>query len=144
MDADIRIIIADDHPIFRQGLRQIIELEAGFEVLGEAGDGRSALNLIQEIKPDIAVLDVNMPEMKGFDVAREVQQRDLSVRIIFLTMHDDESIFNEAMNVGAKGYLLKDSVSTDIVNSIKAVAAGQHYLSPAISNYLINRTARRE
>ena len=142
--SEIRIIIADDHPVFRQGLRQIIELEPGLKVLGEASDGAEALRLIQEVKPDVAVLDINMPRMKGFDVAREVQRLELPVGIIILTMHDDESMFNEALNAGAKGYLLKDSAAGDIVNSIKMVATGQHYISPSISNYLLNRATRRE
>src|SRR5687768_12450674 len=144
MTTDIRIIIADDHPVFRSGLRQIIELEPGLKVLGEASDGEEALRLIQEMKPDVAVLDINMPRMKGFDVAREVQRQELPVGIIILTMHDDESMFNEALNAGAKGYLLKDSAAGDIVNSIRVVATGQHYISPAISNYLLNRATRRE
>jgi DNA-binding NarL/FixJ family response regulator len=144
MTTEIHIIIADDHPVFRSGLRQIIELEPGLKVLGEANDGEEALRLIQELKPDIAVLDVNMPRMKGFDVAREVQRQELSVGVIILTMHDDESMFNEALNAGARGYLLKDSAAGDIVNSIKVVATGQHYISPSISNYLLNRATRRE
>jgi len=141
---NVTIVIADDHPVFRQGLRQIIELEPGLEVLGEAGDGVEALRMIQERKPDVAILDVNMPRMKGFDVARELQRLELSTGIIILTMHDDESMFNEALNSGARGYLLKDSAVVDIVNSIRMVAAGQHYISPAISNYLVNRASRRE
>jgi DNA-binding NarL/FixJ family response regulator len=144
MQKEITLVIADDHPVFRQGLRQIIEMEQGLRVLGEANDGRAALSLIQELKPDIAVLDVNMPHLKGFDVARETRRQELPVGIIFLTMHDDESMFNEALNAGARGYLLKDSVSSDIVNSIRTVAAGQHYISPTISSYLLNRASRRE
>lgn len=142
MKNEITLVIADDHPIFRQGLRQIIELEPGLKVLGEASDGRAALNLIQELHPDVAVLDVNMPEMKGFDVAREIQRQEQQVGVIFLTMYDDERMFNEALNVGAKGYLLKDSAISDIVTSIRTVAAGQHYITPAISNFLVNRAAR--
>lgn len=141
---DIRVILADDHPVFRQGLRQIIEIEPGLSVLADAGDGAEALRLIQSQRPDIAVLDINMPQMKGFEVAREVSRQGLAVGIIFLTMHDDESTFNEAMNAGAKGYLLKDSAITDIVASIRAVAAGQIYISPAISEYLVNRASRQE
>ena len=144
MQKEITLVIADDHPIFRQGLRQVIEMEPGLKVLGEASDGRAALALIQELKPDIAVLDLNMPHLKGFDVARETQRLELPVGIIFLTMHDDESMFNEALNAGASGYLLKDSATSDIVNSIRTVAAGQHYISPTISNYLMNRASRRE
>lgn len=142
MQNEITIVMADDHPIFRKGLRQIIEMEQGLKVLGEASDGRAALVMIQEMKPEVAVLDVNMPQMKGFDVAREIQRLELPVGIIFLTMYDDERMFNEALNVGAKGYLLKDSAIIDIVTSIRSVAAGQRYISPAISNYLMNRAAR--
>lgn len=143
MNTEIKIVIADDHPIFRHGLRQLIEIEPGLTVLGEASDGLAALSMIQELRPDVAVLDVNMPHLKGFDVAREIQRQQLAVGIIFLTMHDDESMFNEALNVGARGYLLKDSATGDIVSSIRTVAAGQHYISPAISDYLMNRAALR-
>jgi len=143
MNTEIHIVIADDHPVFRHGLRQLIEIEQGLKVIGEASDGQVALNMIQELRPNVAVLDVNMPHLKGLDVAREIQRQQLPVSIIFLTMHDDESMFNEALNVGAKGYLLKDSASSDIVSSIRTVAAGQHYISPTISSYLMNRAARR-
>ena len=142
MQKEITIVIADDHPVFRKGLREIVEAESGLRVLGEASDGQAALDLIQELKPDIAVLDVNMPQMKGFEVAREIQRRELTVGIIFLTMYDDERMFNEALNVGGKGYLLKDSAISDIVTSIRTVANGQHYITPAISNFVVNRAAR--
>jgi DNA-binding NarL/FixJ family response regulator len=142
MKPEISVVIADDHPVFRQGLRQIVEVESGIKVVGEAVDGAVALRMIQELRPDVAVLDINMPNMKGFEVAREVRQAGLGVRIIFLTMYDDERMFNEALNVGALGYLLKDSAISDIVGGIRAVAAGQHFISPSISGYLINRAAR--
>jgi DNA-binding NarL/FixJ family response regulator len=142
MQKEITLVIADDHPVFRQGLRQAIDVEQNLTVLGEASNGQAALAMIQELRPNVAVLDVNMPEMKGFDVAREIQRRELPVGVIFLTMYDDERMFNEALNAGAKGYLLKDSAICDIVTSIRTVAAGQLYISAAISNYLVNRAAR--
>ena len=143
MRTEIRVLIADDHPVFRHGLRQIIELERELKIVGEAGDGAEALRMIQELAPDVAVLDIHMPGMKGFDVAREVRRQRLATQIIFLTMFDDERMFNEGLNVGAKGYLLKDSAISDVVGSVRAVASGQHYISPAISGYLVNRSARR-
>lgn len=142
MKPEISIVIADDHPIFRQGLRQMIEMEDGIQVVGEAPDGVAALSIIEASKPDVAVLDINMPNMKGFEVAREIRQRGLSVGIIFLTMYDDERMFNEALNVGALGYLLKDSAISDIADSVRAVASGQHFISPSISRFLINRSSR--
>lgn len=143
MKAEIRVVIADDHPVFRQGLRQIVEMEPELKILGEGGDGVAALRMIERLAPDVAVLDIHMPGLGGFDVAREVRRQGLPVQIIFLTMYDDERMFNEALNVGAKGYLLKDSAISDIVGGIRAVASGQHYISPSISGYLINRAARR-
>lgn len=143
MTAEIRVLIADDHPVFRHGLRQVIELERELRVVGEAGDGEEALRMIRGLAPEVAVLDIHMPKLKGFDVAREVRRERLAAKIIFLTMFDDERMFNEALNVGAMGYLLKDSATGDVVSSIRAVAAGQHYISPTISSYLIKRSARR-
>jgi len=143
MGTEIRVVVADDHPVFRHGLRQIIELERELKIVGEAGDGVEALRMIEELSPEVAVLDIHMPGMKGFEVAQEARRRRLTSHIIFLTMFDDERMFNEALNVGAKGYLLKDSAISDVVNSIRAVAAGQHYISPAISGYLIKRSTRR-
>ncbi len=139
---EISLIIADDHPIVRQGLRQSIEADAELVVLAEAGDGQAALNLIETHQPNIAVLDIDMPVMDGFSVARIVRERNLAVEIVFLTIHSDEDIFNEAIDLGAKGYVLKDSALGDIVACLKTVAAGNHYASPALTAHLIKRSRR--
>ena len=123
-------------------MRKVIEREAGLEVVGEADDGEQALALITESSPDVAILDVEMPKMGGFEVARAIRERRLPVRIVFLTMHKDEDIFNKALDAGAKCYVLKDSAVIEIVGCIKAAVKGEHYISPAVSSYLVNRSAR--
>jgi DNA-binding NarL/FixJ family response regulator len=138
MAREMKIVIVDDHPIVRQGLRQSIETEAGFKVVGEAGDGHAGLELIDQLKPDIAVIDVNMPGLDGFGTARAIRERQYPVETIFLTIHREEDLFKEAIALGARGYVLKDSAVTDIVSSIRAVAAGQHFTSPALTTYLVS------
>jgi DNA-binding NarL/FixJ family response regulator len=140
--AGIRVVIADDHPLIRQGLRQAVESDASMTVVGEAADGVHALDVIRAVKPDIVVLDIDMPRRDGFAVARAIREEGLSVAIIFLTIHREEDLLNEALDLGAHGYVLKDSAATDVVASIKAVAAGQHYTSPAMTSSLVNRTRR--
>lgn len=142
MKSEIKLVIADDHPVFREGLRQVIESDAQLIVLGEASDGVSAIRLIEKVSPDVAVLDVGMPNGDGFEVARVLQQKRLHVKMIFLTMHHDERFLNAALDLGVKGYLLKDSAIADIIASIKAVEAGQDYVSSALTGYLINRARR--
>ena len=140
--SDIRIIIADDHPIFRQGLRGVIEADARLKVVAEATEGEEALKLIQEHKPEVAVLDLDMPGKDGFGVAREIQAQQLPVAVIILTMHDSESLFNAALDLGVKGFVLKDSALPEIIDCIKAVAGGRNYISAQLSNYLLNRGNR--
>ena len=106
---EITIIIADDHPIVRQGLRQTIETEKSFSILAEANNGREALEAINKFQPNIAILDVDMPELDGFAVARKIKENNLPTEVIFLTIHNDEVMFNEAIDLGAKGYVLKQS-----------------------------------
>ncbi|MCW5958547.1 MAG: response regulator transcription factor [Pyrinomonadaceae bacterium] len=142
MADNISLIIADDHPIVRQGLRQTIEKNKRLTVAAEAGNGEEAIKFIEEIQPNIAILDVDMPGMNGFDVARWIRKKDLPTEMIFLTMHSDEDIFNEAIDLGAKGFVLKDSALTDIVECINAVAQDQHYTSHALTSFLLNRSKR--
>jgi DNA-binding NarL/FixJ family response regulator len=143
MGDEIRLLIADDHPIVRQGLRQIIESENGLRIIAESGDGRDALEKIEQLSPHIAILDVDMPEMDGFTVARKIRERRFGVEIVFLTVHQEESMMNQALDLGARGYVLKDSAVTDIVSCIRAVAAGRPFISPAMTAYLIDRSRRR-
>lgn len=134
----IKIIIADDHPIFRKGLRKIIEADNEIEILGEAENGESALNKILDLKPDIALLDIDMPKLTGIQVLKELKKRKVNIKTIFLTVYSDESIFDEAMNLGILGYVLKDSAISDIINCIKSVADEKYYITPSLSDFLIN------
>ncbi len=139
---EITIIIADDHPIVRQGMRQTIEMEKNIKILAEADDGQEAFDAIKKLEPQIAILDIDMPKKDGFEVAREVFENDLATEVIFLTIHNDEVMFNEAIDIGAKGFVLKQSALKDIVNCIKTVAKSQYYASSSLTTFLINRQRR--
>ena len=139
---EIRILIADDHPVFRAGLRQVIEMSAGLKVVAEAEDGTTALAGVREHQPDVVVLDVDMPGMDGFEVVRALRQEKLAAEVVFLTMHKDEAMFNAAMNIEVKSYVVKDSAVTDIVASIRAAFASHPFISPVLSSYLLNRRQR--
>lgn len=144
MSERIKVLIVDDHPLFRQGLRQVIEADSRFQLVGEAGDGAAALQLIQEKKPDIAVLDVNLPKFSGLEVTRQLQEKRVPTRVIILTMYKEEETFNRALDLGVKGFVLKENAVEDILNSLVTVAGGEHYLSPSISSYLVRRRGRAE
>ena len=135
----ITVIIADDHPIVRQGLRQTIELEEDIKIVAEAEDGKQALKFIKEFQPKIAILDINMPELDGFEVVRAMQDCSLETEIIFLTIHRDEIRFIEAIDLGAKGYILKQSAIENIIDGIRTVAKSEYYTSPTLTTFLINR-----
>jgi DNA-binding NarL/FixJ family response regulator len=144
METETQIVIADDHPFLRRGLRMMIEAESHIKVVAEADNGETALTQICEHEPDVAILDVDMPGKDGFEVARAIQERHLAVDVIFLTMHNSESLFNAALDLGAKGYVLKDSAMPEIIDCIKAVLSGRKYISPQLSTYLINRSNRTD
>jgi DNA-binding NarL/FixJ family response regulator len=144
MDGKIRVLIVDDHPLFRQGLRQVVAGDPRFELVAEAGDGDAALRLIQEKKPDVAVLDVNLPALSGLEVAGKLRGKRLPTRIIILTTYKEEETFNRAMDLGIRGFVLKENAVQDILDGIAAVAGGHHYISPSISGYLVQRRTRAE
>ena len=142
MAVETKIIVADDHPIFRQGLIQVIEKEFGFRVVADADNGKDALELIKNHLPDVAVLDLDMPEIDGFGIASEIQKLNLPVKIVILTMHKDELHFNQAIDLGVSGYVIKDGAAHEVINCIKTVKSGQAYFSPILSTFLLNRGRR--
>lgn len=140
MKENLRIVIADDHPLFRNGLKQLLEKEDNIKIVGEADNGLKALEIILEKKPDIAILDIDMPGKTGLEVLKEI--KNSVTKVIFLTMYAEEDIFDEAMNLGVKGYVLKDSAVNDIIDCINSVSKNDYYISPSVSNFLVNRRKR--
>ncbi|MBV9225017.1 MAG: response regulator transcription factor [Acidobacteriaceae bacterium] len=134
---EIRILLADDHPIVRKGLRITLEEEAGLRVVAEAEDGETALALTKQLLPAVAVLDIDMPKRDGFGVAREIRRQGLPTKPLFLTLHKDEDLFRAALELGIPGYILKDSAMQEIVAGVRAVANGQPYFSSAMAARLL-------
>ena len=135
------ILIADDHPIFRAGLRAVIESDSAFTVSAEVCNGEDALDLIRSKRPDIAILDYNMPKLNGFAVLDRLLELRTNAITVMLTMHNDEAMFAKAFELGVRGYVLKDSASVDILNCLHAVAQGQIFTSAAVTTYLFNRAS---
>jgi DNA-binding NarL/FixJ family response regulator len=144
MENNARILIVDDHPLFRQGLRMAIESKPPSKVVSEAGSGSDAVKLAGELKPDVIVLDMDMPGMNGLEAARAILSELPAARIVFLTLHKDEGIFDEAMSIGAMGYMLKENAITDILSCIEAVMNGRRFVSPLLTDALLERTARAD
>ena len=135
----VSVVIADDHPLFRQGLCDVIAADKRFSVLGEAGDGERALELIERFRPRIAVLDIDMPKLSGLQVAGEIIKQKVGTDVIVLTMHEDVEHFEKAIELGVMGYVLKDTAAGDIVRCIESVLAGKNYVSATLSRHLMKR-----
>ncbi len=141
----IRILIADDHSLLRAGLRSLLKDVAGFEVVGEAADGREALDLIESLRPDVALVDISMPGMTGLDVAAGVSRVNTdgqSTRVIIVSMHKEAAFVQHSLRAGATGYLLKDCGTHELESAIRAVVQGETYLSPAVSVHLVTDLLR--
>ena len=137
------IVLADDHPIVRQGLRSILEAEQGWSVIGEAEDGLSAVEVITERQPDVAIVDVMMPDLNGLEVVRRVVGRCPSTRVIVLSMHADEPYVLEALRGGAMAYVIKATSTTSLIEAVREVMAGRHYLSPPLNQRAVDSYVAR-
>lgn len=133
----IRILLADDHAILRRGLRALLEREDDMEVVGEAADGRETLKAVEELTPDVVVLDITMPNLNGIEAARQIQAKAAGTAVLILSMHSDEGYVLRALRAGARGYLLKDAVEGELIGALRAVAAGKAYFSPEVSKLLV-------
>jgi DNA-binding NarL/FixJ family response regulator len=139
----VRILIADDHPLFLRGLREIIDSEADWQVIAEAKDGKEAMKLIQEEEPDIVVLDIEMPRMDGLEVVRQICEKHISTDVIMLTMYDDPLLFNRAASFGIKGFILKESAVDDIIEGISHVVQGETFISPKLTMHIFHENTDR-
>src|SRR3712207_4339060 len=139
----IRVVLADDHPIVRQGLRTLLEGEAGCAVVGEAADGLTALELVQQMQPDIAILDLQMPDLGGLEVARRLQTVAPATKVIILTLHGDEPFVQEALRYGVMGYLLKGAATTELTEAVQAAMVGRFFLSAALTKRAVDIYANR-
>jgi DNA-binding NarL/FixJ family response regulator len=133
-----RILLVDDHAVVRQGFKMILGAQADMEIAGEAANGREAVELAAQLNPDIVVMDVAMPELNGIEATRRLVAANPHIRVIALSMHKDSVYVREILRAGARGYLLKDSGADDLVKAIRAVAGGESYLSPAVSNAVLD------
>jgi two-component system response regulator NreC len=138
----IRILLADDHNVMRRGLRLLLESQPGFSVVSEAADGRQAVEQAMATKPDVVVLDIAMPHLNGAEAAQRITEMLPGTAIVILSMHSDEGYVLRALKAGAKGYLVKDSAESDLVDAIKAVSAGKAFFSPEVSKVLVDDYVR--
>lgn len=135
--SNIRVLLAEDHTIVRKGLISLLKDEMGIEVIGEAENGREAINKVEELMPDIVVMDISMPLLNGLDATRQIKKRFPDVIVLILTMHIDDAYIFEVMQAGASGYIIKKAVPTELVSAIQAVYQGDIYLSPKVSKKVI-------
>jgi len=139
----IRIVLADDHPIFLSGLRSLIQAERDLELAGEASNGIAALKLIRELQPHLAVVDISMPDMNGILLSRRLSDETPAVKVLVLTLHDDRSYLKQALDAGVRGYVLKRSAAENLVQAVRAVVTGGLYVDPSIANYLFEANPKR-
>jgi two-component system response regulator NreC len=136
----LRILLAEDHKVMREGLRMVVNREANMEVVGEADNGLAAIALSQELRPDVVVMDVSMPDLNGLKATEALKKTLPDTKVLILTRHSDSSYVQQLLRSGASGYVLKQSASEELVRAIRCVAAGQTYLDPAITEHVVGRS----
>ena len=136
---NIRILLVDDHQIVREGLRVLLESEPGFQVVGEAADGRSAMAMMRTLSPNVVVMDIEMPEMNGIEATRQIKAEYDPVKVVALSTHFDRRSVSHMLDAGASGYVPKLDAHDELVRAVRAVSAGQTYLSPEVAGYLVER-----
>jgi two-component system, NarL family, response regulator NreC len=141
--ARLRILLADDHTLVRQGLRKVLEDRPEWEVVAEAGDGREAVRQAEEARPDVAIVDVAMPLLNGIEAVRQIARKAPGTRVLVLSMHADEAYVTQMLRAGAAGYLLKDSADVDLLQAVDAVSAGKSFFSPAIARVIADDYVRQ-
>jgi DNA-binding NarL/FixJ family response regulator len=134
----IRILLADDHAVVRQGFKMILSAQPDMEIVGEAGNGREAVELAEKLRPEVVVMDVSMPELNGIEATRRLGDSTPHTRVLALSMHKDSVYVREILRAGARGYLLKDSIAGDLVAAVRSVASGEGYISPAVSTAVLD------
>src|SRR3954451_11054890 len=140
---DLRVFLADDHAVVREGLKALINAHAGMAVVGEAADGRTACELLERLRPDVAVLDVSMPEMGGGQAAERIRQTCPQIKVLALTVHEDRGYLRQLLAAGAAGYVLKRSAAEELIRAIRTVAGGGIYLDPALAGKVVGGFVRK-
>lgn len=135
----IRVLIADDHAMVREGMRRMFERETDIEVVGEAGDGEEAVRLAEDCKPDVAIMDISMPKLDGIEATKEIKKRCPSVTVLILSAYDDDQFVFAMLEAGAAGYLLKSVRSREVIDAVRAVYSGESVLHPAVAKKVLNR-----
>ena len=138
----LRILLADDHTVVRQGLRKVLEERPDWIVVAEAGNGRDAVRQAEEFKPDIAILDIAMPMLNGIEATRQIVKRSPATRVLVLTMYSDEAYVSQMLKAGATGYLLKDSADVDLIKAVVAVSQGKSFFSPGVAQLMLDDDLR--
>ena len=139
----MRVLLADDHGIVRRGMRSLLELEPGLDIVGEAADGAECLRLCEALEPDLAILDIAMPRLNGIEVTARALKKEPHLKVIILSMYADESYVVRALGAGARAYLLKEATEEDLLPAVRAVAAGRSFFSPAVSRLLLEDYVRQ-